>query len=107
MGNLDVNKVIGGLVIYALIDVYSRIVTELYVGLEGPSWIGTMMALGNMFTDKVGFYKGYVIEILEEQWPIYCLPEIILVNRGELKGIVECKFRTFNGKVKQKIPCAI
>lgn len=133
VSSLDVNKVIGRPVIYAVIDVYSRIVTGLYVGLEGPSWIGAMMALDNMVTDKVGFCKQYGIEILEDQWPTYHLPEIIIADRGEfegysvenlinnlnikienttayrgdLKGIVERKFRTLNGKVKQKAPGAI
>src|SRR5699024_5598709 len=44
VSSLDVNKVIGRPVIYAVLDVYSRILTGLYVGLEGPSWIGAMMA---------------------------------------------------------------
>lgn len=37
VSSLDVNKVIGRPVIYAVLDVYSRIITGLYVGLEGPS----------------------------------------------------------------------
>src|SRR5699024_5336891 len=130
---LDINKVIGGQVIYAVLDVYSRILTGLYVGLEGPSWIGAMMALDNMVADKVEFCKQYGIDITPEQWPTHHLPEIIIADRGEfegysvdnlinnlnikienttayrgdLKGIVERKFRTFNGKVKQKAPGAI
>ncbi|MCM3491001.1 Mu transposase C-terminal domain-containing protein [Alkalihalophilus marmarensis] len=133
VSSFDVNKVIGRPVIYAVIDVYSRIITGLYVGLEGPSWIGAMMALDNMVADKVEFCKQYGIEITEEQWPTKHLPEIIIADRGEfegysvenlinnlnikienttayrgdLKGIVERKFRTFNGKVKQKTPGAI
>ncbi|KMM55595.1 transposase [Bacillus glycinifermentans] len=133
VSSLDVNKVIGRPVIYAVLDVYSRIITGLYVGLEGPSWIGAMMALDNMVADKVGFCKQYGINITPEQWPTHHLPEIIIADRGEfegysvenlinnlnikienttayrgdLKGIVERKFRTFNGKVKQKAPGAI
>src|SRR5699024_11268974 len=34
VSSLDVNKVIGRPVIYAVLDVYSRIITGLYVGLE-------------------------------------------------------------------------
>ncbi|MEK4299319.1 Mu transposase C-terminal domain-containing protein [Oceanobacillus sp. FSL W8-0428] len=133
VSSLDVNKVIGRPVIYAVLDVYSRIITGLYVGLEGPSWIDAMMALDNMVADKVGFCKQYGINITPEQWPTHHLPEIIIADRGEfegysvenlinnlnikienttayrgdLKGIVERKFRTFNGKVKQKAPGAI
>lgn len=133
VSSLDVNKVIGRPVIYAVLDVYSRIITGLYVGLEGPSWIGAMMALDNMVADKVEFCNQYGIDIIPEQWPTYHLPEVIIADRGEfegysvenlinnfnikienttayrgdLKGIVERKFRTFNGKVKQKAPGAI
>jgi hypothetical protein len=133
VSSLDVNKVIGRPVIYAVLDVYSRIITGLYVGLEGPSWIGAMMALDNMVADKVTFCNQYEIDITPEQWPTHHLPEIIIADRGEfegysvenlinnlnvkienttayrgdLKGIVERKFRTFNGKIKQKAPGAI
>ncbi|MGF0004693.1 Mu transposase C-terminal domain-containing protein [Bacillus altitudinis] len=130
---IDANRIIGRPVIYAVVDVYSRIVTGIYVGLEGPSWMGAMMALDNMVADKVEFCKQYNIDIMEEQWPTRHLPEIIIADRGEfegyavaglinnlnikienttayrgdLKGIVERKFRTINGKVKQKAPGAI
>jgi hypothetical protein len=129
----DPNRIIGRPVIYAVVDVYSRMVTGIYVGLEGPSWIGAMMALDNMVADKVDFCKQYGIEIIKEQWAAYHLPEIIIADRGEfegymvaglinnlnikienttayrgdLKGIVERKFRTINGKIKQKAPGAI
>lgn len=91
------------------------------------------MALDNMVADKVEFCKQYDIDITEDQWQTYHLPEIIIADRGEfegyavaglinnlnikienttayrgdLKGIVERKFRTINGKVKQKAPGAI
>lgn len=133
VSSLDRNRIIGRPVIYAVMDVYSRIITGLYVGLEGPSWLGAMMALDNMVADKVDFCKKYNIDIEEEQWPTHHLPEIIIADRGEfegysvenlinnlnikienttayrgdLKGIVERKFRTLNGKVKQKAPGAI
>src|SRR5699024_11881833 len=45
VSSLDVNKVIGRPVIYAVLDVYSRIITGLYVGLECPSWIGVLLDL--------------------------------------------------------------
>ncbi len=133
VSSFDVNRIIGRPVVYIIVDVYSRIITGVYVGLEGPSWIGAMMALDNMVANKVEFCKQYDIEITEEQWPTYHLPEIIIADRGEfegyaveglinnlnikienttayrgdLKGIVERKFRTINGKVKQKAPGAI
>ncbi len=86
VSSFDINRIIGRSVVYAIIDVYSRIVTGVNVGLEGPSWLGAMMALDNMVADKVEFCKQYDIEITDEQWPTYHLPEIIIADRGEFEG---------------------
>lgn len=133
LSSLNRNRIIGRPIVYAVIDVYSRLITGIYVGLEGPSWIGAMMALDNMVADKVEFCKKYGIEIKKEQWPCNHLPEIIIADRGEfegysvenlinnlnikientppyrgdLKGIVERYFRTTNEKIKHKTPGAI
>ncbi len=133
VSKFDRDRIIGRPIVYAIIDVFSRMVTGIYVGLEGPSWIGAMMALDNMVTDKVEFCKEYGIEIEEYQWPAYHLPQIIIADRGEfegysvenlinnlgivientppyrgdLKGIVERSFNTVNTKIKHKTPGAI
>lgn len=133
VSSLSRKRVIGRPIVYAVIDVYSRLVTGIYVGLEGPSWIGAMMALDNMIADKVEFCKKYGIEITEEEWPCKHIPDIIIADRGEfegyspenlinnlsikientapyrgdLKGIVERSFRTVNTKIKHKTPGAI
>lgn len=133
VSSLNTKRIIGRPIVYAIIDVYSRLITGIYVGLEGPSWMGAMMALDNMVTDKVEFCKQYGIEITEDQWPSKHLPDIIIADRGEfegyspenlinnlgikientspyrgdLKGIVERSFRTLNTKIKHKTPGAI
>ncbi|KEI94813.1 Mu transposase C-terminal domain-containing protein [Clostridium botulinum] len=133
VSSLNRNRIIGRPIVYAIIDVFSRLITGIYVGLEGPSWIGAMMALDNMITDKVEFCRKYNIEITEEQWPSKHLPEIIIADRGEfegysvenlinnlnvkientspyrgdLKGIVERNFRAINTRIKHKTPGAI
>lgn len=133
VSSLDRNRIIGRPVVYAIIDVFSRLVTGIYVGLEGPSWMGAMMALDNMVADKVEFCRSYGIETTEGQWPAKHLPDIIIADRGEfegysvenlinninvkientspyrgdLKGIVERNFRTLNTKLKHKTPGAI
>lgn len=133
LSSINTDKVIGRPVAYAVIDVYSRLVIGIYVGLEGPSWIGAMMALDNVVADKVEFCKNYGIEISEEDWPRSYLPETIIADRGEfegynvenlinnlnvkientspyrgdLKGIVERYFRTTNEKIKHTTPGAI
>lgn len=127
------DRIIGRPVVYIVIDVYSRMITGLYVGLEGPSWIGAMMALDNVVADKVEFCRQYGIEISENDWPNSYLPETIIADRGEfkgytvenlinnlnikientspyrgdLKGIVERNFRTTNEKIKHTTPGAI
>lgn len=79
--------IIGRPVIYVVIDVFSRMVTGVYVGLEGPSWIGAMMALVNSSTDKVASCKEYGVDIAEEEWLCRHLPDSILGDRGELLGM--------------------
>lgn len=122
--------IIGRPVIYVVIDVYSRMVVGIYVGLEGPSWLGAMMALANTASDKVQFCSEYGINISEQDWPCRYLPDAILADRGEMeskkvntlinalhirientppyradwKGIVEQCFRTLNTKTKPFLP---
>lgn len=125
--------IIGRPVIYVVIDVFSRMITGVYVGLEGPSWLGMMMALANTATDKVEYCRQYGIDISADDWPCHHLPDAILGDRGELisknanvvtqnlnikienaapfrpdwKGIVERRFRIINEKVKPFIPGAV
>ena len=99
------NWIIGRPVIYIAIDVFSRLITGIYVGLEGPSWVGAMMALANTVTDKVQFCQSYGIEINEEVWPCHHLPEILLADRGELKGKgVESIIRNLKIRVENAAP---
>lgn len=79
-------NIIGRPVVYFVKDAFSRIVTGLYVGLEGPSWMGMAMALYNAFTDKVDFCHRYGIEITEDQWPCHHLPFALIGDRGELES---------------------
>ncbi|MEQ8175596.1 MAG: Mu transposase C-terminal domain-containing protein [Syntrophomonadaceae bacterium] len=124
------NWIIGRPVVYVIIDVFSRMITGLYVGLEGPSWLGAMMALANAATDKVKFCAEYGIEIAKEDWPCHHIPEAITADRGEMlsknvepmikalkvriqyaspfradwKGIVEQHFRILHKRVKPFVP---
>ncbi|MDH8003307.1 DNA-binding protein, partial [Bacillus cereus] len=72
--------------IYYVTDVYTHLITGFYVGLEGPSWIGMMMALLNSTVNKKDFCANYNISITDDCWPAAHLPEIILGDRGELEG---------------------
>lgn len=91
------NWIIGRPVIYLVIDVFSRMVVGMYVGLEGPSWNGAIMALTNVVADKRAFCAEYDIEIAEDQWPCRYLPEILLADKGEFEGYnVDRLIKAFN-----------
>lgn len=78
--------IIGRPVLYMVLDVYSRLITGFYVGLEGPSYIGAAMALSSVAADKIKLCKEYGIDITSDQWPVNNLPEHIIADRGELEG---------------------
>lgn len=125
--------IVGRPVVYIVMDVFSRLVVGMYVGIEGPSWLGAMMALDNVVADKVEFCKDYDVKITPEEWPSTLLPERLLADRGEfegycpegiianlgislentppyrgdLKGIVERHFRTTNDRIKTRLPGAV
>jgi len=83
----DRRRIVGRPVIYFVIDVWSRLIVGIYIGFEGPSWIGAMMALTNMVTPKAEFCREFGIEIDHEQWPSHHAPRTILADRGELMSV--------------------
>jgi hypothetical protein len=99
------NWIIGRPIIYVIIDVFSRMITGIYVGLEGPSWTGAMMALANAATNKVKFCQEYGIEITEEEWLCQHIPDAILGDRGELAGMkVETLIPNLNVRIENAAP---
>jgi len=93
-------NIIGRPVIYFIVDVSSRIITGMYIGLEGPSWAGAMMALANAATDKLAFCKRYGIDISESEWPCHHIPDTIRADRGELESkSVETLINSLNIRV--------
>lgn len=130
VSQFDRSNIIGRPVMYFVIDVFSRMVTGMYIGLEGPSWVGAMMAIANAASDKVAYCKEYGISIAAEEWPCYHIPAVILGDRGEmesknadnlvsmlgirienappyradLKGIIEQHFRTINSNATVFLP---
>jgi hypothetical protein len=86
VSSLNRNWIIGRPVIYFIIDLFSRLIVGLSVALEGPSWVGAMLALENAVTDKVAFCGEYDISIEAADWPVNHLPEGIMADRGEFEG---------------------
>lgn len=130
---IDQKKVIGRPVIYLAVDVFSRMITGIHISIDDPSWEGMATLLYNCFEDKVEYCKRYGIDIAEEDWPVYGIPQIILADRGEaiggavensiknleieientssyrgdMKGIVEKFFDLFDQYTKSKLPGVI
>jgi hypothetical protein len=130
VSRIDRRRIIGRPVLYIVIDVFSRMIVGMYVGLEGPSWVGAMMALANTAEDKTNFCSRNGIEISSEEWPCRHLPAILLGDRGEIegksintlinnfnvsvenaaayradwKGVVEQRFRLIPAKFKPYVP---
>lgn len=97
VSRLDPNKIIGRPVLYVVIDVFSRLVVGVYIGLEGPSWAGAMMALANTVAPKAQFCRQFGVEITEEEWPANHLPATLLGDRGEIEArLINTLQNTFN-----------
>lgn len=130
VSQFDRSDIIGRPVMYFVMDAASRIVTGMYIGLEGPSWLGMTMALYNAAMDKVDYCHQFGIEITEEMWPCHHVPAVLLGDRGELeshnadrlvsmlgirvdnappyrgdlKPVIESHFKTINAQVKPLVP---
>ena len=86
VSELNPKQIIGRPIIYLVIDVFSHMVVGLSVTLEGPSWLGAMLALENAMTDKAIFCEQNGVTLNEEEWPCQYLPEMLVADRGELEG---------------------
>lgn len=74
-------KPIGRPVIYTMVDAYSRLITGVYVGLEGGQY-ALRLLLQNTFTDKVSFCHQHGIDTDPQDWPSHHLPTKIMTDRG-------------------------
>ena len=131
VSSFDRTRIVGRPVVYLVIDVWSRLIVGLYVGFEGPSWLGAVSALVNAVTPKVEFCRSFGVEVAEAEWPSHHLPSAVIGDRGEmisvknalnlekyhnvrfvnvkrgrgdLKGIVERRFGIIQSKFKAFIP---
>lgn len=86
VSSINPRYVVGRPVIYLVVDHFTRMIAGFYVGFEGPSWLGAMMALENAFTEKIPFCDKYGKVIREEDWPCSVYPRAITADRGEMVG---------------------
>ena len=97
--------IVGRPTLYVVIDVFSRLIVGIYVGLERPSWIAAMMAIANAATPKVEFCRSIGIEIEPHEWPAQTVPGAIAGDRGEMiKAKVENMLRQFSVLIANAAP---
>ncbi|WP_102126065.1 DDE-type integrase/transposase/recombinase [Deinococcus planocerae] len=129
----DPRLIVGRPVIYVVVDTFSRLVVGFTVGLEGPSWMGAVLAFEHVATDKVEYCHSLGIPITPDLWPAQHFPEAVIADRGELEGgsadalvtgfgvrvantppyradwkaIVERRFRLINDRIIHWLPGAV
>jgi len=84
LSRADRRKLVGRPVVYVVIDVWSRLIVGLYVGLENASWTVAMMALHNVTLDKVEYCKQFGIDIEASEWPNALLANVVMGDRFEM-----------------------
>ncbi|WP_448208590.1 Mu transposase C-terminal domain-containing protein [Azospirillum sp. sgz302134] len=105
VSRMNRNKLVGRPVLYVVIDVFTRMIVGLYIGFEGPSWVGAMMAIANAATDKVAYCRQFGIEIEEADWPCHHMPDRLLGDRGEMiSPSVETLIQNFHVEVENTAP---
>lgn len=101
----DRSRIIGRPVLYVIIDVFSRMIVGMYVGIEGPSWVTAMMALENCVADKQAYCAKYGIHIEPEDWPCHHLPAKLLGDRGEIASkIIDTLSNNFRVEIENTAP---
>lgn len=105
VSRLDRGKIVGRPVVYIVIDVFSRMIVGVYIGFEGPSWVGAMMALANAASEKVTYCRQFGVEITDSDWPCQYLPDILLGDRGEIAGnMIDTLINTLRVHVENAAP---
>lgn len=74
-------KPIGRPVVYLAVDVVSRLITGVHVGLDTNA-DAALLCMRSMVENKVDLCKEYGIDIATEQWPSIGLPSVLLTDRG-------------------------
>lgn len=101
----DPSQIIGRPTVYLVVDVFSRMITGLYVGMENSSFNTAIQCLSAAIQNKVAFCQTYGLEIQPEDWPVYGLPNVILADRGELIGYqIELLEKNFSVRIENAPP---
>lgn len=78
----DRTKTVGRPIVYALIDVYTRMILAVSISFDNNSEIALTNCLLNLADDKVEFCKKFGITITEDMWVSNIIPRRIRCDRG-------------------------
>lgn len=126
----DRSRLVGRPVIVFIKDAWSRMITGMAITLENSSFQVWREALLNAISSKVDYCARFDLGITKEDWPCDILPSSITTDngefavkavdeivqvlgitvencppyRGDLKGIIERTFKTYQLELKPYIP---
>ncbi len=72
--------------LYVVSDCFSGMVAGVYASLEPAGWDGAMLALANCGADKLRYCAGLGRAIDAAEWPVWHLPETLLVQSALSAG---------------------
>lgn len=95
VSQIDSDQVVGRPIVYAMVDVYTRMILAVSVAFDNNSVLGLTNCLMNLAEDKVELCKSYGIQINPGMWPSCIIPRTIRADRGSEYRSKEAK-RIFN-----------
>ena len=95
VSQVDMDQTVGRPIVYAMVDVYTRMIIAVSVAFDNNSVRGLTNCLMSLAEDKVELCKRYGIRISPDVWPSGFIPRTIRADRGSEYRSKEAK-RIFN-----------
>lgn len=95
VSQINPGQTVGRPIVYAMIDVYTRLIIAVSVSFDNNSVLGLTNCLMNLTEDKVELCRRYGIQIAPDVWPSGFIPRTIRADRGSEYRSKEAK-RIFN-----------
>lgn len=95
ISQINPSQTVGRPIVYAMVDVYTRLIVSVSVAFDNNSVTGLTNCLMELAEDKVALCAKYGISIAHETWPSGFIPRSIRADRGSEYRSEEAK-RIFN-----------
>lgn len=95
VSQINPEQTVGRPIVYAMVDVYTRLIIAVSVAFDNNSVLGMTNGLMNLAEDKVELCQRYGIQIAPDVWPSGFIPRTIRADRGSEYRSKEAK-RIFN-----------